>query len=142
MTGTPDRDAIGGRVSPRAESEARVPEFEQITYTVDDGILTITLDRPDRLNAFTTRMGHELCDTFDEADADDAVRAVVITGRGRAFCAGMDLGGGSTTFDVGAKGGPPVDEYRDAGGVVTLRMYASRKPIIAAVNGAAVGIGA
>ena len=118
------------------------PTYQHIDYAVDDGILTITLDRPDRLNAFTSRMGHELCDAFDESDADDAVRAVVITGRGRAFSAGMDLGGGSSTFDVESKGGPSVDEYRDAGGVVTLRMFASKKPIIAAVNGAAVGVGA
>jgi len=119
-----------------------VPAYQHIDYAVDDGILTITLDRPDRLNAFTTRMGHELCDAFDRSDADDAVRAVVITGRGRGLCAGMDLGGGSSTFDVESNGGPSVDEYRDAGGVVTLRMYASTKPIVAAVNGAAVGVGA
>jgi enoyl-CoA hydratase/carnithine racemase len=116
--------------------------YQHIDYAAVGGILTITLDRPDRLNAFTTRMGHELCDAFDKSDADDDIRAVVLTGRGRAFCAGMDLGGGSSTFDVGAKGGPGADEYRDAGGVVTLRMYASKKPIIAAVNGAAVGVGA
>lgn len=66
---------------------------QHIDYAVADGILTITPDRPDRLNAFTTRMGHELCDAFDQSDADDDVRAVVLTGRGRAFCAGMDLGG-------------------------------------------------
>jgi enoyl-CoA hydratase/carnithine racemase len=116
--------------------------YQHIDVSVVDGILTITLDRPDRLNAFTTRMGHELCDAFDNSDADDDIRAVVLTGRGRAFCAGMDLGGGSSTFDVEAKGGPAVDEYRDAGGVVTLRMFESKKPIIAAVNGAAVGVGA
>ena len=90
-------------------------DYQHIEYAVDDGILTITLDRPDRLNAFTSRMGHELCDAFDRSDADDAVRAVVMTGRGRAFCAGMDLGGGSSTFDVEAKGGPSVDEYRERG---------------------------
>jgi enoyl-CoA hydratase/carnithine racemase len=116
--------------------------YQHIDYAVVGGILTITLDRADRLNAFTTRMGHELCDAFDKSDADDDIRAVVLTGRGRAFCAGMDLGGGSSTFDVEAKGGPGADEYRDAGGVVTLRMYASKKPIIAAVNGAAVCVGA
>jgi enoyl-CoA hydratase/carnithine racemase len=117
-------------------------EYQHIDYTVADGVLTITLDRPDELNAFTTRMGHELVDAYDRADADDDVRAIVLTGRGRAFCAGMDLSGGSSTFDVTAKGGPDVDEYRDAGGVLTLRMFESTKPIIAAVNGAAVGVGA
>ena len=126
--------------------------YEQIRYEVDDGVLTITLDRPDRLNAFTTRMMHELIDAFGQADADDAVRAVIVTGAGRAFCAGADLSEGAKTFDRDARRGPvkrlasgKVDysdpNVRDGGGQVTLRIFKSLKPVIGAINGAAVGIG-
>ena len=114
--------------------------YEEIRYDVQDAVLTITLHRPDRLNAFTTRMMHELIDAFDQADADDAVRAIIVTGAGRAFCAGADLGGGGNTFNY--RGGEPIDEHRDGGGRVTLRIFESRKPVIAAINGAAVGVGA
>ena len=114
--------------------------YEEIRYDVQDAVLTITLHRPDRLNAFTTRMMHELVDAFDQADADDAVRAIIVTGAGRAFCAGADLGGGGNTFNY--RGGEPIDEHRDGGGRVTLRIFESRKPVIAAINGAAVGVGA
>jgi enoyl-CoA hydratase/carnithine racemase len=111
-------------------------EYQQIAYLVEDQILTITLDRPDRLNAFTTRMMTEVLDAFDRADGDDNVRAVVVTGRGRGFCAGADLGGGPTTFDY-----PEGAEIRDGGGRVALRIFDSTKPVIAAINGPAVGVG-
>ena len=114
--------------------------YEEIRYVVEDSVLTITLDRPDRLNAFTTRMLHELIDAFDQADADDAVRAIIVTGAGRAFCAGADLGGGGDTFNY--RGEEPIDQHRDGGGRVTLRIFESKKPVIAAINGAAVGVGA
>ncbi|GAA1289786.1 crotonase/enoyl-CoA hydratase family protein [Pseudonocardia aurantiaca] len=110
--------------------------YEQITYAVADGVLTITLDRPDRLNAFTRQMADELVDAFDRADADDDVRAVVVTGAGRGFCAGADLAGGGATFDYAD--GPA---HRDEGGRVALRIFESVKPVIAAFNGPAVGIG-
>ena len=119
-----------------------------ISTQVDEGILTITLDRPDKLNAFTGRMMFELIDAFDRADADDDVRVVVVTGAGRGFCAGADLSGGGSTFDVGARGedvGVGADEdgvNRDGGGRVSLRIFACTKPVIAAVNGPAVGGGA
>lgn len=120
--------------------------YEQILYDVDDGILTITLNRPDRLNAFTETMRRELIDAFDKADADDAVRAVIVTGAGRGFCAGADLSGGADTFDMAKRGEGamvgPGGEWRDGGGTVTLRIYESKKPVIAACNGPAVGIGA
>jgi len=123
------------------------PTYEQIRYRVEDRILTLTLDRPDKLNAFTATMMHELIDAFDRADADDGVRVVVITGAGRGFCAGADLSAGGSTFDGRAQGGaegdgdgPPV--RRDGGGLVTLRIFRSLKPVIAAVNGPAVGVGA
>ncbi len=135
--------------------------YEQILYEVDDGILTITLDRPEKMNAFTGRMQRELIDAFDRADADDAVRAIIVTGSGnRAFCAGADLSGGGDAFNFAgadsykgdAAGASPFREdgtvdwsdprLRDGGGEVTLRIYECLKPVIAAVNGAAVGVGA
>jgi enoyl-CoA hydratase/carnithine racemase len=115
-------------------------DFETITYEVADRVLTITLNRPDRLNAFTAQMGRDLIAAFDAADADDDVRAVIVTGAGRGFCAGADLGGGGETFDwreVQTDDAVP----RDTGGTVSLRIFASRKPVIAAINGPAVGVG-
>ena len=115
-------------------------EFEEIRYEVADGVLLVTLDRPDRLNAFTGTMGRELIAAFDRADADDDVRAVIVTGAGRGFCAGADLGGGGETFDSSEFRGDG-DVPRDLGGEVSLRIYASTKPVIAAINGPAVGVG-
>jgi enoyl-CoA hydratase/carnithine racemase len=117
-------------------------DYTQIAYDVADHVATITLDRPDRLNAFTTTMMYELVDAFDAVDADDDVRAVVVTGRGRGFCAGADLSAGGDTFsrggsDIITESGVP----RDGGGIVTLRVFRCLKPVIAAVNGPAVGIG-
>lgn len=130
-------------------------EFEHIKLEIDGPIATITLNRPDKLNAFTARMAHEMIAAFDVTDADDAVRAVIVTGAGRGFCAGADLSAGAATFDYeklgGAKTGPvradgSIDygdeAVRDTGGRVTLRIFESLKPVIAAVNGPAVGIGA
>jgi enoyl-CoA hydratase/carnithine racemase len=124
--------------------------FSEIEYRVDDGVATITLDRPDRLNAFTATMARELIEAFDASDADDAVRAVIVTGRGRGFCAGADLGRGGSTFDASDESRIAEREWigdiggvkRDGGGTVSLRIAASRKPVIAAVNGPAVGVGA
>ena len=116
-------------------------DFEQITTAVEDGVLTITLNRPDRLNAWTQTMGDELIAAFDAADADDGVRVVIVTGAGRGFCAGADLEGGGATFDYrqrDAEGPVP----RDGGGRLTLRVFESTKPVIAAINGPAVGVGA
>jgi len=116
-------------------------EFEQIRVEVADRVLTITLNRPDRLNAWTRTMGRELIEAFDRADSDDEVRAVVVTGAGRGFCAGADLASGGETFDYRARGlTDPVP--RDTGGQFTLRVFESTKPVIAAINGPAVGIGA
>lgn len=108
-----------------------------------DGVLIVKLARPDRLNAFNDAMGRELIDAFDRADRDDAVRVVIVTGEGKAFCAGADLGGGGDTFDLGKRGGEEAAKgtLRDGGGLVSLRIFESRKPVIAAINGAAVGVG-
>lgn len=115
--------------------------FSEIEYGVTDRIATVTLKRPDRLNAFTFTMRGELIEAFDLADADDDVRAVVVTGAGRAFCAGADLGGGGGTFK-GRAWGETVDGVpRDGGGTVALRIARSLKPVIAAINGPAVGVG-
>ena len=115
--------------------------FEHIKYEVADRILTITLNRPEKLNAFTGLMSKELIEAFDLADEDDDVRAIIVTGEGRGFCAGADLSSGGDSFDSeAAKGG--IDDHRDSGGTVTLRIFESKKPIIAAINGPAVGIGA
>ena len=115
-------------------------DFETITYEVADRVLTITLNRPKRLNAFTAQMGRDLIDAFDASDADDDVRAVIVTGAEPSFCAGADLGGGGETFDwrdVQTEDAVP----RDTGGVVSLRIFSSLKPVIAAINGPAVGVG-
>src|SRR6056297_2976091 len=124
-----------------------MPSFETITLVVEDGIATITLNRPDRMNAFTVTMMEELIAAFDRTDADDAVRAVIVTGAGRAFCAGADLSAGAETFDYAKHKGNAPDPLasgvnRDGGGMVALRIFRSLKPVIAAINGAAVGVGA
>ena len=122
-------------------------ELQTLRYEVQDGIATITLHRPDQLNAFTALMCDELIAVFDRTDADDAVRAVIVTGAGRAFCAGADLSAGGQTFDYAARQDAQRDDsrvgdvYRDGGGRVVLRIYQSLKPVIGAINGAAVGIG-
>ncbi|HZT67218.1 MAG TPA: crotonase/enoyl-CoA hydratase family protein [Acidimicrobiales bacterium] len=115
--------------------------YEHISYEVEDGIALVTLDRPDQLNAFTTRMMHELIDAFDRSDADDSVRAVIVTGQGRGFCAGADLSSGPDTFARSDDSSPVGVGWRDGGGQVVLRIFESRKPVIAAINGPAVGVG-
>lgn len=116
--------------------------YEHIRYDVSDHVATITLHRPDQLNAFTGTMMREMIDAFDRIDADDDVRAVIVTGEGRGFCAGADLSSGGDTF---AKGGSdvqtPVGVPRDGGGLLTLRIFECTKPVIGAINGAAVGVG-
>jgi len=116
-------------------------EFEQITTELADGVFTITLNRPDRLNAFTATMGEELRAAFDQADTNDDVRAVIVTGAGRGFCAGADLERGGETFTK--RDHEDADTVpRDGGGQLTLRIFECRKPVIAAINGPAVGVGA
>ncbi|MGD9300605.1 MAG: crotonase/enoyl-CoA hydratase family protein [Desulfobacterales bacterium] len=116
--------------------------YEQILYEVKNHILTLTLNRPDKLNALTPLMRKELINAFERANADDQIKAIIVTGAGRAFCAGADLGSGTETFDYQARDGQMLSEqHRDGGGQLTLRIFESIKPIIAAINGPAVGIG-
>lgn len=127
--------------------------YEQIIYDVADGVATITLNRPEKMNAFTGVMMAEMIDAFDRIDADDDVRCVIVTGAGRAFCAGADLSAGAKTFDYDKRTDRPekgggaktltyeMEEARDGGGRLTLRIFKCLKPVIAAVNGAAVGVG-
>ncbi|WP_338749541.1 crotonase/enoyl-CoA hydratase family protein [Janibacter alittae] len=127
--------------------------YTTISHDLDDGVLTVTLDRPDELNSFTVTMAEELERTFREVNDDDAVRAVIVTGAGRAFCAGMDLTADGNVFGLDETRDPGLADMddlddetlrgvRDTGGRVTLAIHDCRKPVIAAINGAAVGIGA
>ena len=129
-------------------------DYKEIIYAVADGILTITLNRPEKLNAFTGTMMNEMIDAFRRANKDDAVRCIIVTGAGRAFCAGADLSAGAATFDATARTDRPErnagpadsvdwsdERVRDGGGRLTLEIFESLKPVIAAVNGPAVGIG-
>ena len=117
-------------------------DYQDITLDIADGIATITLNRPDKLNAFTGKMMHEIIDAFDRTDSDDSVKAVIVTGAGKGFCAWADLSSGGDTF---AKGGSDIQTKqgvpRDGGGLVSLRIFNSLKPVIGAINGAAVGVG-
>jgi enoyl-CoA hydratase/carnithine racemase len=113
--------------------------YRTLLTDLDRSILTVRLHRPERLNAFSTEMLRELLDLLDEIDRNDDVRVVIVTGEGRAFCAGADLGGGGGTFDRSTQ--EEASAHRDGGGLVTLRLYECRKPIIAAINGPAVGVG-
>jgi enoyl-CoA hydratase/carnithine racemase len=119
-----------------------VSSYTSIRYDVSERIATITLDRPDHLNAFTESMGAELLDVLDRVDADDEVRAVILTGSGRAFCAGADLSGNGEIFNRGNDVEFDMDRHADYGGVIARRLFDARKPLIAAINGPAVGIGA
>lgn len=129
--------------------------YDTLLWQVEQGILTLTLNRPDKLNAFTVQMADELVDAFHRASRDDAVKAVVVTGSGKAFCAGMDLSATGNVFGLDETLKPTLDDLqrrledpdifrgvRDTGGRVTLAIFACTKPVIAAINGAAVGIGA
>ena len=122
--------------------------YETLILDVEDGIATMTLNRPDRLNAFNTQRMQDMIAAFDETDANDDVRAVIVTGAGRAFCAGADLSAGGETFNYDARGGADRAARqgvggvnRDGGGLLTLRIFESLKPVISACNGAAVGVG-
>ena len=117
--------------------------YETILYEIEENILTITLNRPERLNAFNRQMLFELIDAVDKADEDDDVRAIIFTGAGRGYCAGADLSAGADSFDVSSRyPGEDSENWRDGGGRLTLRLYDCKKPLIAAINGPAVGVGA
>jgi enoyl-CoA hydratase/carnithine racemase len=115
--------------------------YNDIRYEVADRVASVTLHRPTKLNAFTRLMRDELLNAFERADEDDQVRAVIVTGAGRAFCAGADLSAGASTFSPATREAGPSEAWRDGGGRVALRIFEMKKPVIAAVNGAAVGVG-
>jgi enoyl-CoA hydratase/carnithine racemase len=115
--------------------------YESILYDVADGVATITLNRPEKLNAFNAKMLSEILDALDKVDADDDVRALIVAGAGRGFCAGADLSGGSETFSKGVDNSKADSFDRDGGGLLTLRLYDLKKFTIAAINGPAVGVG-
>ena len=130
-------------------------DYQTLKYEIDDGLLLLTLNRPDQLNAFTVQMADELVAAYERASLDDAVRVIVVTGAGKAFCAGMDLSTGGNVFGLDESQAPTLQDVRerledraihrgvrDTGGRVALAMFACRKPIVGAINGAAVGIGA
>ena len=117
-------------------------DYSTILYDLEDSVLLITLNRPEILNAFNRDMMAEMIDALDKADADDNVRAIIVTGAGRGFCAGADLSAGGNTFNAEARDDREDGLQRDGGGRVSLRIFECKKPIIAAINGAAVGIGA
>ena len=117
--------------------------LSQTLYEIKDGLALITLNRPDHLNAFTPVMREEFIRIIEEADQDDAVRVIVVTGAGKAFCAGADLSSGGSTFDRTDQEGRPISisRHRDGGGRTVLAIFNCRKPVIAAINGPAVGVG-
>ena len=117
--------------------------FDTITCTTSENILTITLNRPEKMNAVTPQMRQELISAFGAADLDPDVRVIVVTGSGKAYCAGADVSGGSKTFDPQARGwSDTVEDFRDGGGQITLEIFKSTKPVIGAINGVAAGLGA
>ncbi|MFO8101191.1 MAG: crotonase/enoyl-CoA hydratase family protein [Dehalococcoidia bacterium] len=117
-------------------------DYTHIKYEVSDRIGTITLNRPEQMNTFTPRMREELIDAFGRADDDDDVLVVIVTGTGKAFCAGADFGRGEETFNYGKRDSEDtIDTHRDNGGLVSLKIYDMKKPVIAAINGSAVGVG-
>lgn len=129
-----------------ATRSSRTPDsLETMLVDKSEGVMTVTLNRPDRLNAFTKRMAQDWFTVLDDIDADDDVRVVIVTGAGRGFCAGADLSGGGGAFDPANASGDanadPAQEHRDEGGMLTLRIFRCLKPMIAAVNGPAVGVG-
>ena len=117
-------------------------DYSTILYDLEDNVLIITLNRPEILNAFNREMMTEMIDALDKADADDNVRAIIVTGAGRGFCAGADLSAGGNTFNAEARDDREDGLHRDGGGRLALRIFECKKPIIAAINAAAVGIGA
>lgn len=118
-------------------------ELKETQYQVKDGVAKLTMHRPDKLNASTNTMRQEMIQLFKEAELDDGVRAIVVTGAGKAFCAGADLSSGGKAFDYGKREGREIrmSDHRDGGGQLALAIYGCRKPVIAAINGHAVGVG-
>jgi enoyl-CoA hydratase/carnithine racemase len=142
MSEKASEEASDGTSGGKSAGDSTWKPYETLLTDCEDGVLTVTLNRPEKLNAFNAEMIRDLLDLYEAVDADDAVRVAIVTGAGRGFCSGADLSGGADTFDSG--GGDPSSERavpRDAGGLVSLRIFECKKPVIAAFNGPAVGVG-
>ena len=121
--------------------EKKMKEFESLKTVLNKKVLTVVFNRPNEMNTFSGQMLKDILELLDEAEKDDDIRAVIFTGSGKAFCAGADLSSGEDTFDMSDKGKSDAEVKRDTGGILTLRLFDFKKPLIAAINGAAVGVG-
>ena len=119
--------------------EKKMKEFESLKTVLNKKVLTVVFNRPNEMNTFSGQMLKDILELLDEAEKDDDIRAVIFTGSGKAFCAGADLSSGEDTFDMSDKGKSDAEVKRDTGGILTLRLFDFKKPLIAAINGAAVG---
>ena len=121
--------------------EKKMKDFESLKTSIKSKVLTVVFNRPEKMNTFSGQMLKDILELLDEAEKDDEIRAVIFTGSGKAFCAGADLSSGEDTFDMSEKGKSKTEVKRDTGGILTLRLFDFKKPLIAAINGAAVGVG-
>ena len=134
-------NAINAIYTKKTKKRKKMKDFESLKTSLKDKVLTVIFNRPDKMNTFSGQMLKDILELLDEAEKDDEIRALIFTGSGKAFCAGADLSSGEDTFDMSDKDKSKDEVKRDTGGILTLRLFDFKKPIIAAINGAAVGVG-
>ena len=134
-------NAINAIYTKKTKKRKKMKDFESLKTSLKDKVLTIIFNRPDKMNTFSGQMLKDILELLDEAEKDDEIRALIFTGSGKAFCAGADLSSGEDTFDMSDKEKFKDEVKRDTGGILTLRLFDFKKPLIAAINGAAVGVG-